>query len=456
LIIPLSQALPIKILALVHQGLFCSRDVDGRTIIDMHVIEVFLLNHLSTEIVINSGCVDVKGESIEEKRAFLIEIDELKMWKVNASEELDAKNHEVETLKQIALFKEQIKVLERENASILSRLEPKSGCYKVLKLADLKIAEACDERSALIKESQASNDLMSTQMSEHEEKLKVARDIIAKVRSENASLEETLRCKAVEVHHLHQRLLNASDEDTDAKDSGDMSSEVSVLRQRKLDAQETMDVTNKEMETLLSVNQELRIKQQELVEQLQSTNEAECKRLHADNRKCAKEVEINKLALAEAVNKSSSLQISLATKSSQYDKLQQELLVKVTEYESTITELKVNALEEAAAHIDTTTRLETDLASATSTISELMIQAENQATKITTLENELHAAEKDLADAVGDVDQLERFVSEVRENLLLKDTELNQTKAECERLSSEIKIYQDKCDQWEDYIFVAC
>ena len=44
------------------------------------------LNHLSTEIVINSGCVDVKGESIEEKRAFLIEIDELRTWKVNASE----------------------------------------------------------------------------------------------------------------------------------------------------------------------------------------------------------------------------------------------------------------------------------------------------------------------------------------------------------------------------------
>jgi exosome complex RNA-binding protein Rrp4 len=329
-----------------------------------------------------------------------------------SSEELDAKNHEVETLKQIALFKEQINVLERENVSILSRLEPKS----VLKLADLKIAEACDERSALIiqlEESQASNDLMPTQMCEHEEKLKVARDIIAKVCSENASLEETLRCKAVEVHRLRQRLLNASDKDTDAKDSGDMSSEVSVLRQRKLDAQETMDVTNKEMETLLSVNQELRIKQQELDEQLQFTNEAECERFHADTRKYAKEVEINKLALAEAVNKSSSLQISLATKSSQYDKLQQELLVKVTEYESTITELKVNALEEAAAHIDTITRLETDLASATSTISELMIQAENQATKITTLENELHAAEKDLADAVGDVDQLERLVSEV-------------------------------------------
>lgn len=51
-----------------------------------------------------------------------------------------------------------------------------------------------------------------------------------------------------------------------------------------------------------------------------------------------------------------------------------------------------------------------------------MIQAENQVTKITTLQNELHAAEKDLADAVGDVDQLERLVSEVRENLLLKDT----------------------------------
>jgi hypothetical protein len=42
-----------------------------------------------------------------------------------------------------------------------------------------------------------------------------------------------------------------------------------------------------------------------------------------------------------------------------------------------------------------------------------MIQAENQVTKITTLQNELHAAEKDLADAVGDVDQLERLVSEV-------------------------------------------
>jgi hypothetical protein len=43
--------------------------VDGRTIIDVYAIEVFPLNHLSTEIVINSGCVDVKGESIEKKES---------------------------------------------------------------------------------------------------------------------------------------------------------------------------------------------------------------------------------------------------------------------------------------------------------------------------------------------------------------------------------------------------
>lgn len=418
------------------------------------------------------------AESRDENRSLgvkcdslLAEIEAANRTVLESAEELTALRIELESLEtlptQIAQFEEQIKVLEKENASISSRLESKSGCYNelmaqivdqqdVLKLADVKITELRDEKSVLrikLEESQALNDHMSTQMSENEDKLKVAREIIAKVRSENASLEEMLHCKAGEIQDLRQSLLECvSDVATDAANGRDISSEVTALRRWKLAAQEKMDVTNVEMKALSSLNQELRMKQLDLVEKLQS-NAAECERLHAENRKSAREVEINKLALAEAVNKSSSLQISLTSKSAQYDKLQQQHLSRTTDYESTIAELKVSSTAEAATHLETITKLEADIASAASTVNELMHKAENQAAEITTLHNELHAAEKDLIDAVGDVDQLERLVSELREGSTLKDTELKQTKSECDRLSSEIKVYQDKIEiADEDYI----
>lgn len=62
-----------------------------------------LLNDVNSEIIIQKGCMEMQGGmSMEEKRALAIALEQLRIWKMNASKELDNQKRELETLRQFA------------------------------------------------------------------------------------------------------------------------------------------------------------------------------------------------------------------------------------------------------------------------------------------------------------------------------------------------------------------
>jgi chromosome segregation ATPase len=368
---------------------------------------------------------------------------------------------------ELTEYQEKMKCLEKEHASVCARLESKNKSYKELmnksidqkdelKAAEHKMNKLCEEASSLrikLQECDASSNISCKQIAVYQGKLKDAEAAKSSLESAMSSLESAMQSKVTETEDLRKLLLAQRDAAcTTAATEGDLDTEASALREWKLVAEQSLNATCREVEVISKLNQELRDETLLLREKFEQAI-AECDRLQMDNMDYTKEVEVTKAVLAEALSKNSSLQIELASKASDCDKLEKQLFARNEEFESTLSKLKADALSESESKLNTITQLESAIAAATSKIAALTTQAEKQSTEINTLQRDLNSSEKDLCDAVNEVDALERLLSKTKETLQLRETELNLTTTECRRLSSEIKVYQEKLSVAEnDYV----
>ncbi|KAL3786445.1 hypothetical protein HJC23_011026 [Cyclotella cryptica] len=398
-------------------------------------VTIVPLHHLSSAIVVNNGYMHDEVAMLEEKRALVTELDELKQWKTRILEELSSNTQEVETLKQCAanhaseveLMKNQAAKMAELHVEELSRLNSQVSILQ----------NRCDEKQGVIESNTAEiRELQS--VVEGTRSLLHARDM------ELFTKNQVIDDKNAEIVELKSELTSMMNEKIA------ISEEHGDLKSWKVVAEKSMDDSAQKILAQSNKNEELKELIKELEAQLKSLNqkndeyssdianlkstlESKC----ANNDKLRAEVEESRRVVAECRDEISSLRCERGSLLTEIETAHLTILESTREISSLRADIDRQVIDSAALSAEIV-RYEAKVTSLVAELDSNKVASKELSTQIPTHQDHFKTAES--------------IIHEFRDEAFALRTKLESSEATNKTLNEQIARYQEQLKVAENVI----